>query len=85
MNHLVASTSEDQVQTDPDTNFNTAKVPAAIAESRTSLTSKIDKVKVDISLIWQDMQKLRERVTEARISVVEDTIAPVPQDVRDLQ
>lgn len=32
------------------------------------------------------MQKLRERVTETEIciSVVEDTFAPVPQDVHDL-
>lgn len=32
------------------------------------------------------MQKLRKRVTETEtgISVIKDTIAPVPQDVREL-
>lgn len=85
--NVAASTSDDSTHSDPDTNSDTARVLAAIAESRTYLTNRIDEVKVDISLIRQDMQKIRERVTEteARISVVEDTIAPVPQDVRDLQ
>lgn len=84
---MATSPSEDQIQSESATNSYTANVLAAIAKTRTYLTSRIDEVKVDISPIRQDMQKLRERVkeTETRISVIEDTIAPVPQDVRDLQ
>lgn len=83
----VDSTPADSPPSDNATNPDTAKVLAAIAESRTYLTNRIDEVKVDISLIRHDMQKLRDRVTdtETRISVAEDTLSPLPQDVRDLQ
>lgn len=78
---MVASHVEDQTQSESPTNSDMMKVLAAIAESY-YLTSRIDEVKVDSSLIRQDMQKLRE--TETRISVIEDSIAPVPQDIHEL-
>lgn len=39
----------------------TAKVLEAISLCQSTLTSKIEEVKVDISLIRHDMTKLRER------------------------
>lgn len=41
-------------------------------------------VKIEISFVRQDMQKLRERtaVIEGRISAVEDDIAPMQRDLQ---
>lgn len=56
----------------------TAKVLEAISTCQSTLTSKIEEIKVDISLIRQDMTKLRDWVTETetRISRAEDTLYP---------
>lgn len=43
----------------------TDRLLEAITQCRTSLTALIEEVKTDISLIRQDFQKLRERVTDA--------------------
>lgn len=45
----------------------TAVVLEAIAACQPSLTTKIEEVKMDISLIRQDMQKLRGRVTDTAL------------------
>lgn len=51
---------------------------AAVITCQTNLTTRIEEVKVDISLVRQDFHKLRERVTEAefRLSNVEDSPPP---------
>lgn len=51
----------------------------AITNCQTTLTARIEEVKVDIFLVWQDFQKLRDRVkdTEDRISTVEDSLHPL--------
>lgn len=56
----------------------TAKVLDAIAALQTTLTTKIDEVKIDISLLRQDLSKVKDRVTETetRISNVEDILKP---------
>lgn len=48
-----------------------------------NLTTEIEEVKVDISLVRQDFQILRERVTEAevRLSSVEDSLSPPPSRI----
>lgn len=65
----------------------TAKVLEAISLCQSTLTSKIEEVKVDISLIRHDMTKLRERVTESetRIGRVEDTLHPLQNTQEDMQ
>lgn len=52
-----------------------------------TITSRIEEVKVDISLIRQDMHKLRERVTKAdrRVGQVEDDIPPLQITTEQLQ
>lgn len=57
----------------------TAKVLEAISSCQASLTSKIKEVKIDISLVRQDLQRLNDRVTEAetRLSTVEDSLPPL--------
>lgn len=59
----------------------------AIQLSTTSLTGKIEKVRVDVSLLRNDMQNLRERVkeTESRISQLEDAAAPLPARLSSLE
>lgn len=51
----------------------------AITSCNTSFTGKMEEIKVDISLLRQDMQRVCERVaeTELRISTLEDDFAPV--------
>lgn len=63
----------ERTASDPD------KLLEAITFCRTSLTAQIEEVKMDISLIRQDFQKLRDRVKEAetRLSTVEDAIPPL--------
>lgn len=68
-----------------------AAILAAITDCKTSLTTKIEEIKIDISLLRQDFQKLRGRVTETegRISRVEDDLPPIQNAVeqasRDIQ
>lgn len=59
----------------------------AISDCKSTLTSKIEEVKIDVSLICQDLQKLRDRVTEteARISHVEEEIPPLQVHTERLQ
>lgn len=47
-----------------------------ISDCKSTLTGKIEEVKIDVSLIRQDLQRLRDRVTEmeTRISRVEDEV-----------
>lgn len=53
----------------------------AILQCQTTLTSKLEKVKMDISLLCQDLQNLRGRVSEAedRQGRVEDDLPPCPE------
>lgn len=57
----------------------TDRLLEAITFCRTSLAAQVEEVKVDISLLRQDFQKLRDRVTtaEVRLGVVEDALPPL--------
>lgn len=50
----------------------------AVKSCQTTLTARIEEVKIDVSLIRQDFQKIRERVTDAetQLGMVEDSIPP---------
>lgn len=65
----------------------TARVLEAISDCKSTLTCKIEEVKVDVSLIRQDLQKMRERVTETetRISQVEDSVPPLQISTERIQ
>lgn len=78
-----ASSSGEEVPPSGDT----ARILDAVSLCQTTLTSRIEEVKVDISLIRQDMHKLRERVTEAerRVGQVEDDIPPLQITTERLQ
>lgn len=56
----------------------TNKVLGAIALCQSTLTTKIEEVKIDVSLIRQDLSTLRDRVAETmtRISRAEDILHP---------
>lgn len=58
-----------------------SEILEAIAACQTSLTTRIEEVKIDISLLRQDMQQLRDRVgeSEQRLGRVEDTIPPLQE------
>lgn len=60
---------------------------AANQLSPTSLTGKIDEVRVDIGLLRLDLQNLREQFkeTETPISQLEDNTAPVPDRLVSLE
>lgn len=74
---------EDGAEAPPDeedqSSRDTAKVLEAIALCQSTLTSRIEEVTVDISLIRQDIHKLRDWVseTERRIGQAEDDIHPL--------
>lgn len=69
----------------------TARVLEAISDKnvkgKSTLMGKIEEVKIDVLLIHQDMQKLRDRVTETetRISRVEDEVSPLQVTTERLQ
>lgn len=65
----------------------TAQLLEAIQVSTTSLTGKIEEVKIDVGLLRQDLQNLRGRVGEVedRVSTLEDTTAPIPLKVMELE
>lgn len=70
----------DQVSTDlPSANRDTEKVLAAIHACQTTPTTRIEEIKVDISLLRQDVQRTRERVTavENRVSMLEGQATPL--------
>lgn len=57
----------------------TDRVLEAISALQAALTTKIEEVKVDVSLVRQDLHKLKERVktSETRLGEVEDAIPPL--------
>lgn len=57
----------------------TAKVLEAFSSCQTTLTIKIEEVKVDISLIQQDLRKLCKWVKDinARLGNMEDSLPPL--------
>lgn len=65
----------------------TDKLLEAITFCRTSLASQIEEVKVDISLVRQDLHKLQDRVkeTETRISNVDDAIPLLQTGVEQMK
>lgn len=65
----------------------TARVLEAISLCQCTLTAKIEEVKVDISLIRQDIHKLKERVSENkhRVGHVEAEIPPLQVTTERLQ
>lgn len=65
----------------------TARVLEAISDCKSTLKCKIEEVKIDVSLIRQDLQKFRDRVTETetRISHVGDEMLPLQVTTDRLQ
>lgn len=65
----------------------TAKVLKAISACQSLLTTKIEEIRVDISLIRQDMTKLRDPVkdTETRISQAKDILHPLQHSHEEVQ
>lgn len=70
-----------------DINPDTQMVLEAIHACQTSLTTRIEEIKVDISLLRQDAQRTRERVTEVenRVSTLEDQAVPLSQRVDEAE
>lgn len=64
-----------------------AKVLDAIAALQGTLSTKIDEVKLNISLLRQDLSKLKYRVTETetRIGTAEDLLHPLRHTTEDMQ
>lgn len=89
--HKVLETGKENVTEAPaeseQATGDTAKVLKAISQGQTMLTPKTEEVKVDISLLRQDFQKLCERVTETerRISHMEENIPPLQVSTKQLQ
>lgn len=65
----------------------TAKVLDTIATLQGTLAAKIDEVKIDISLLRQDLSKLKDRFTETetRSGTAEDILHPLQHTTEDLQ
>lgn len=65
----------------------TAKVLDAIAALQSTLMSKIEEVKIDISLLRQDLSKVKDRVTEeeTHTSNAEDILHPLHHATEDMQ
>lgn len=63
------------------------EILGAIQAAHASTTAQLDTITIDISLLRQDMQKLRERTTEVeqRVSRLEDTARPLPSDLARVQ
>lgn len=63
------------------------EVMAAIALCQTALTNKIEAVQLDVSLIRQDFDKLRARVSDAeqRVRLTEDTVTEHTASICTLQ
>lgn len=70
-----AGTSSDTEHSEAATN----RVLDANALCQSTLTTKIEEVKIDVSLIQQDLSTLRDRVveTETRIGIAEDILHPL--------
>lgn len=60
-----------------------SQLMAAIHLSNAALTGKMDEIQMDIGLIRQEMHSIRDRMAEAenRISLLEDTLSPMPKKV----
>ena len=56
---------------------NTDIIPLAIRESREAVEHKVEEVRIDVSLLQQDLRKVTDRVTKAetRVSTAEDELA----------
>lgn len=70
-----------------DSAGDTDRLLEAITFCQTSFTAQIEKVKVNISLIRQNLQKLRDRVktAENHLGAVEDVILPLQTGVDRMQ
>lgn len=71
------SNAETDSSEQPDSNPDTQKVLAAIHACQALLTTRIEEIKVDISLLRQDAQRTREWVMENRVSTLEDQAPPL--------
>lgn len=82
-----ASDSDRDSADHPGPSPDTEKVLAAIHACQTTLTTRIEEIKVDISLLRQDAQRTRERVTEVeqRVSTLEDQAAPLTGRVMEAE
>lgn len=81
--HETATASESE----PTLRQVTTQLLEAIQLSTTSLTGKIEEVKIDVGLLRQDLQSLRGRVREVedRVSQMEDAVAPIHPKVAELE
>lgn len=74
---------------EPEFDIKTAhdRLLTAISSCQTSLTCKIDEVRVDLGLLRQDVQQLRERArqTEDRVSALEDLTRPLVGRVQEVE
>lgn len=63
------------------------EIRASKDTSTTLINSKTEEIKLDISIIKQDFQKLRERTTavEQRVSDLEEACDPIPERPQELQ
>lgn len=82
-----ATGAEADTESEPTLRQVTTQLLEAIQSSTTSLTGKIEEVKIDVGLLRQDLQNLRGRVREVedRVSTLEDTTAPIPAKVEVLE
>lgn len=65
----------------------TTQLLEAIHASTTSLTGKIEEVKIDVGLLGKDLQTLRGNVRELedRVSQLEDMTTPMPAKITELE
>ena len=71
---------------EPPSHTNENQILQAIGDLRSSVEGKIEELRIDLSLIRQDLRKTLEQVTEAegRISDIEDTQKTTNSDVLEL-
>lgn len=82
-----ATCAEADTESEPTLRQVTTQLLEAIKVSTTSLTGKIEEVKIDVGLLRQDLQTLRGRVREVedRVSHVEDVTTPILAKVVELE
>lgn len=87
---ILASGSNPSIPDTQDPEPTLREIFAAITSCNTnlsSLTTEFKGVKIEVALIRQDMQKLRDCTVamEGRMSTIEDDVAPLQHEVRQVQ
>uniref|UniRef100_A0A803JV19 L1 transposable element RRM domain-containing protein n=1 Tax=Xenopus tropicalis TaxID=8364 RepID=A0A803JV19_XENTR len=82
----VPEASKEQEQQSPTLLDVIAEIKSTKEVCSTLINAKTDEIKLDLSIIRQDFQRLRERTTatEQRLSELEDACAPVQQTLQNL-